>query len=451
MLIISIFVFCLVLFLYIHVYFHLKQSNDLEVYEIDQPSKQRLEEVCDIRQPTTFYYSNDQLLYLASYNSIYSNYRAFDIQMRDISNSVSFLNDSQITTDANELYIPIALKVANEAFKNDNESKYLSENNSEFIEETGVLKLFQLNDEFLRPYMVSNCFYDYMFASTGTHTPLRYEVNYRNYFLVTQGKATIRLIPPKYSKYLFPVNDYENFEFISPVNPWNVQPDYQNEFDKLKTLDVELTSGMMLYIPAYWWYSIKFVEMCTSVCSFKYRTYMSSISILPKLCMKVLQNHNVKRETIKKHTFIPTPGETVMKSTDSSSDMSEERPEKSGRNKQQQQSTVHNYETNDGTTDISSLEFSQQPPPQYGEQLLPSSLRSTNNPFSAMTNNEGTGISPVISAALSSPSSSINSNIVESTPFVSNQTEVILTNDAIKQSDDGLVVPATSSSLSSSS
>lgn len=446
MLIISIFVFCLVLFLYIHVYFHLKQSNDLEVYEIDQPSKQRLEEVCDIRQPTTFYYSNDQLLYLASYNSIYSNYRAFDIQMRDISNSVSFLNDSQITTDANELYIPIALKVANEAFKNDKDSKYLSENNSEFIEETGVLKLFQLNDEFLRPYMVSNCFYDYMFASTGTHTPLRYEVNYRNYFLVTQGKAKIRLIPPKYSKYLFPVNDYENFEFISPVNPWNVQRDYQNEFDKLKTLDVELTSGMMLYIPAYWWYSIKFVDMCTSVCSFKYRTYMSSISILPKLCMKVLQNHNVKRETIKKHTFIPTPGETVMKSTDSSSAMSEQTPIKSGRN-MQSQSTVHNYETNDGTTDIASLDISQRQVPQYGDQLLPSSLRSTNNPFSAMTNNtnEGTDISPVISAALSSPSSSINSNVVESTPFVSNQTEVILTNDAIKQNDVGLVVPADAS------
>jgi hypothetical protein len=446
MLIISIFVFCLVLFLYIHVYFHLKQSNDLEVYEIDQPSKQRLEEVCDIRQPTTFYYSNDQLLYLASYNSIYSNYRAFDIQMRDISNSVSFLNDSQITTDANELYIPIALKVANEAFKNDKDSKYLSENNSEFIEETGVLKLFQLNDEFLRPYMVSNCLYDYMFASIGTHTPLRYDVNYRNYFLVTQGKAKIRLIPPKYSKYLFPVNDYENFEFISPVNPWNVQPDYQNEFDKLKTLDVELTSGMMLYIPAYWWYSIKFIEMCTSVCSFKYRTYMSSISILPKLCMKVLQNHNVKRETIKKHTFIPTPGETVMKSTDTSSSISEQPPIKTGRN-MHSQSTVHNYETNDGTTDISSLDISQHQVPQYGDQLLPSSLRSTNNPFSAMTNNTngGNDISPVISAALSSPSSSINSNVVESTPFVSNQTEIILTNDAIKQNEVGLVVPTSSS------
>ena len=39
-----IFVFCIVLFLYIHIFFHLKTSDDLEVYEIDQPSKEKLEE-----------------------------------------------------------------------------------------------------------------------------------------------------------------------------------------------------------------------------------------------------------------------------------------------------------------------------------------------------------------------------------------------------------------------
>jgi len=49
MIIVSILVFCIVLFLYLHIQFHLKRSNDLEVYEIDQPSKQRLEEVCDMK------------------------------------------------------------------------------------------------------------------------------------------------------------------------------------------------------------------------------------------------------------------------------------------------------------------------------------------------------------------------------------------------------------------
>ena len=44
-------VFAVVLFVYIHIYHHVKVSNDLEVYEVDSPSKERLEEICDIRQP----------------------------------------------------------------------------------------------------------------------------------------------------------------------------------------------------------------------------------------------------------------------------------------------------------------------------------------------------------------------------------------------------------------
>ena len=58
----TILIFCLVLFIYLHINFHLKQSNDLEVYEIDQPSKEKLEEICDIRQPVIFDYNVENLL-----------------------------------------------------------------------------------------------------------------------------------------------------------------------------------------------------------------------------------------------------------------------------------------------------------------------------------------------------------------------------------------------------
>ena len=47
----SIIIFCIVLFIYLHVHFHLKKSDDLELYEIELPSKTKLEEICDIRQP----------------------------------------------------------------------------------------------------------------------------------------------------------------------------------------------------------------------------------------------------------------------------------------------------------------------------------------------------------------------------------------------------------------
>ena len=132
---------------------------------------------------------------------------------------------------------------------------------------------------FLRPSMVSSCSYDIMFASLNAESPLRYDINYRNYMVVTHGKVIIRLFAPKSTKYLYPVNDYDNFEFISPVNVWNVQDKYRNDFDKLRSIDVTLLPGQMIYIPAYWWYSIKFVKTNTSVCVFKYNTYMSALSI----------------------------------------------------------------------------------------------------------------------------------------------------------------------------
>jgi len=138
-----------------------------------------------------------------------------------------------------------------------------------------------------------------MFSSNHTRTLLKYELNYRNFFLVTQGSVKLKLIPPKSSKYLYTIKDYDNFEFISPVNPWDVQSQFKPDFDKLKTLEVSLTVGQIIYIPAYWWYSFEFSEN-TSVCVFKYRTYMNNVAISNHLLVNLLQSQNVKRETVKK-------------------------------------------------------------------------------------------------------------------------------------------------------
>ena len=56
--IIAFLIFCIVLFIYLHVQFHLKTSNDLEIYEVDDASKDKLENVCNLRQPTIINYSN---------------------------------------------------------------------------------------------------------------------------------------------------------------------------------------------------------------------------------------------------------------------------------------------------------------------------------------------------------------------------------------------------------
>ena len=80
---IAIFIFCVVLFLYLHIYYHLKTSNDLEVYTIERPSKNKLEEICDLRQPVVFEFSNERLLESCNLASLDDNYGAFDIKLRD--------------------------------------------------------------------------------------------------------------------------------------------------------------------------------------------------------------------------------------------------------------------------------------------------------------------------------------------------------------------------------
>ena len=282
-------IFCLVLFIYLHIQFHLKTSNDLEMYEMDQASKEKLEEICDVRQPILFDFDNSKIIETTNINYILNSYNSFEIKIRN----------STETDLNNELYIPLPLHSANKLFNEDKKSIYFSENNQDFLEETGIYKNLKYNDEFLRPYMVSNCNYDILLGSENTCTPFRYEINYRNYFVLTQGSAQIKLASPQSIKYLYPIYDYENFEFKSPINPWNPQSNYISDFNKIKCLEFTLTPGKTLFIPAYWWYSIKFSKN-TSISSFKYRTYINNLAILPYVGLHILQLNNIKRNTIKK-------------------------------------------------------------------------------------------------------------------------------------------------------
>ena len=306
----TILIFCIVLFIYLHVTFHLKTSNDLEVYEIDQPSKEKLEEICDIRQPVIFDYNVEQLMNECNIESILKSYGAFDVKVRNVKEH----------DDVAEFYLPVTLNTSNEIFRKDDHSRFISENNYDFLEETGLIKTYRYNDNFLRPFSVSNCIYDLMFSSKDTQTPLKYELYYRNYFMITSGSVQIKLIPPKSSKYLYTIKDYENFEFSSPVDPWNVQTQFKSDFDKLKTLEVSLNKGQIIFIPAYWWYSIKFEEN-TTINVFKYKTYMNNVAISNHLLVSMLQSQNIKRDSVKK-LELDTPNNNV-------NDKPEEEEEKS--------------------------------------------------------------------------------------------------------------------------
>ena len=287
----SVVIFCVVLFLYLHITHHLNVSNDLEVYTIERPSKDKLEEICGLKQPVIFDYNNDDIMTNVTFNMLEHKYGAFDMKIRDV----------QKYDEDTEMHLPFITKEVRNVFDGDNSSKYITENNDDFLDETGVKKTFAYNDSFLRPPLVSKCEYDFLSGSDGSYTPLRYSINHRNYFYVTSGRVDIKLIPPYNKRYLFVEKDYDNYEFRSPVDPWNVQEKYKRDYDKVKSLDVTIDAGTIVVIPPYWFYSIKFMGI-PSVCSMSYQTIMNTLAILPEIGMTVLQGQNIKHNIVNKLT-----------------------------------------------------------------------------------------------------------------------------------------------------
>ena len=296
--IIIILIFVTVLFIYLHVFFHLKTSNDLELYEFNNISKERLEEICDLRQPIKFDFDTDKFKNLSREN-ILKNYKSFDIKLRDTS-----LDNSK-----SELYLPITLENGVNVLVQDKKNKFISENNNDFLEETSLIKSFKTNDEFFRPNMLAKQDYDLIMGAKNSSTPLKYNNNYRTYFMVIKGRVKIKLTPPKNNKYIHPVNDYDNYEFRSPLNIWNIQDEFKTDFNKIKCLEITLEPGKAFFIPAYWWYTIKFDDYHTNVISMKYTTYMNMVAIFPSIFISFLQQQNIKHNVVENLTDIKADDE----------------------------------------------------------------------------------------------------------------------------------------------
>ena len=246
-----------------------------------------MEEICNYRQPVIFDYKND------SYNNINldlieSNYSSFDLNVRN----------SKSNTSEEELYIPYKIKDLFTVFDNDKDNKYITENNEDFLNETGTVKYLKYNDTLIRPYFMMYSKYDLLSGSKNSRTPLRYNLYYRNYLHVINGSVKIKLAPPNSIKYLNEVKDFDNYEFRTDIDVWDIENN--DTLNKVKFLEVNLQKDQLIYIPSYWWYSIEY-DSKSLLINYNYHTYMSMISIIPSILLYYLQAQNVKINKYKKY------------------------------------------------------------------------------------------------------------------------------------------------------
>lgn len=290
-------VFIMVLFLYIYIMNQFKKSEDLDIYEMDFSNNTHLQEVCDIRQPVLFQFQNIHPKLFADITPQYiARFGSYDVRIKDAHDYYKNHRTENTQVDSVSLSLHNSIKL----LENDNVAHFFSENNDDFLDESGLLRSMRSMDDFLKPMFNVHTKYDLWFASPNAVTPLRYHTNYRQFLCVTSGKIRVKMTPWKSSKYLHPVKDYENYEFRSPVHPTRPLEQYATDFEKTKFLEFDIQEGYVLYIPPYWWYSVMYLDAPnTFVCSVSYNTVMNCISNVPDLALYWLQQQNITKKITK--------------------------------------------------------------------------------------------------------------------------------------------------------
>ena len=289
----NILILLIILFLYIHINFYLTTSNYLEIYEIEFISKDNFEELCNLKQPLlikNFLFNDQDLIDSFSINNIIKNYGNFDIKLFNKENT--------------SIPLYIDFNKANAIFKNDNSSNYFSEYNNDFLFESSLVKVLSNIDNVLKPYNVVNKYYDIILGSINSYNIFKYTLNARNFLYVLDGEVEITLTIPNNKKYLHIEKDTVNNEFYSKIDIYNVTDNFLKDYNKIKFMKLKLIKGNLLYIPNYWFYSIKFLVSDSVILNFKYNTYMSFLSITPEIIQSYLQNNNIKNNFLKHYNSI---------------------------------------------------------------------------------------------------------------------------------------------------
>jgi hypothetical protein len=255
----------------------------MEVYEMDYKSNIILQETCDIRQPIVF---ETEPLDIPNFTELIEKMPRFIMYVKDLEDYENGLD----TIETVEL--PVSSMM--ELLKNDENSRYILENNTSFLEESKLKNRISKYDEILSPSYTAFSQYDFLGGSLGACTPLRYHTYTRKYLMVCEGaKIRVKMAPWEATKYLHKKSDYDAFEFRSPVNVWNPQEMYIHDIDKVQMLDFEVSSSHILYIPPYWWYSIQYDGVTSGIIEYTYGTFVNRMAYINDIGRHWLQQQNI--------------------------------------------------------------------------------------------------------------------------------------------------------------
>lgn len=268
-------VFMFVLFSYIHINDQYKKSQDLEIYELEYKGIENLQETCDVKQPVVFNFAPMITKYAPINLDVLSSIEKEDGNTLNVKDTVDYYNVSE----SNEIIpteVPLPFHNTIQLIKTDNSTTphFFTENNNEFIEETGIESvMLKIGNVFLKPSYTMNQTFDIMTAGKGVGLPMRYHTYTRKYIYVSTGKIVVKMAPFKNVKKL----DFNKL-LVSPMNCWNPQQKFISHINKIRFLEFDITKGHILYVPPYWIYSILYDEHDTCLLEYNYQTAINILA-----------------------------------------------------------------------------------------------------------------------------------------------------------------------------
>jgi hypothetical protein len=255
-------------------------SEDLEVYEMDCKSNSNLQDTCDVRQPVIF-----KLPTKIHFPQLETFKQA--VTIKDLKD---YCDKEKTSVDSVELPCSTFLQLV----KKDTTCSYFFENNQTFIDESGLSKIFSDLDDNLKPNNTISAKHDILAATDGLCTPLRYHTDSRRFLYVAKGLVKIKMTSKKYSKYLNEIKDFENLEFRTQTDVWNSEQD-STILDKIQFIEFDIQCGQVVYIPSFWWFSIKISEPDTFLLECKYSSIANKFAFGYDSFRHYLQQNNIIR------------------------------------------------------------------------------------------------------------------------------------------------------------
>ena len=292
-------IFLVVLFIYMHIMEQYKTSDKMQLYEMDYIDNAGIQSACNVKQPfvfelrsvfSEFFYRQQPKIYLEQMGML-------DVHLKDTNDYLRVGGAGGGSVDS----IVLSYRSFHSLISSDTRAHYISEGNTDFVGEADLGSLYQRLDGFLKPPIYTcQTEYDILMGSQKAVFPLRYHTHDRIFLCVLSGKLSVKMTPWK-SRSGFAggaaaiVRDYENYEFWVRENPWGSGGPGGGGGLQTTYLDFMVLAGQTLFVPAYWFYSIRFEDADTVVAQIKYNSPVNMLANARDIGRWYLQQKNIVR------------------------------------------------------------------------------------------------------------------------------------------------------------